>query len=147
MLAEPRPRVVHEWLLPCPVSAISVVYAGRTFVAEAESIPLPLLGLLNTCRADTPRPTPRLAQVCGSALFCLRRFASAAQAYGAAVRLAAPGTTAGLQDALADCHRRLDVALRRAILEEDHEGFDAILSSGQARRCASGIGRGGAGQG
>jgi len=71
-------------------------------MAEAESTPLPLLGLLNTCRADTPRPTPRLAQVCGSALFCLRRFASAAQAYGAAVRLAAPGTTAGLQDALAD---------------------------------------------
>jgi hypothetical protein len=46
------------------------------------------------------------AQVCGSALFCLRRFASAAKAYSAAVRLAAPGTTAGLQDALADCYGR-----------------------------------------
>lgn len=72
-------------------------------------------------------------QVCGSALFCLRRFASAARAYSAAVRLAAPSTTGGLRDALHDCHKKIDDALRRAIMEDDLDALSSLLASGEVQ--------------
>ena len=64
--------------------------------------------------------------MCGSALFCLRHFGPAARAYATALRLAAPSTTAGLRDALDDCYEKLDVALRKAIIEGDEAGICCI---------------------